>query len=140
MPAKGSTKTSRLLRDMTSGPQIVTAIGDGHIIPNHSGVKNHPELKFTEGSVIFAGEGGVITQDNANLFWDDANNRLRIGTGNAPISTLDIMGDARTLKLILSRGGIGIQEPYIEKSGNKAMSFFTIDNERLVISEGGNFD
>ena len=140
MPAKGSTKTSRLIKDMTSGPQIVTAIGDDHIIPNHSGVKNHPELKFTEGSILFAGTDGVITQDNANLFWDDTNERLRIGTGNAPIATLDVMGEARTLKLILSRGGIGIQEPYIEKSGNKAMSFFTIDNERMVISEGGNID
>jgi hypothetical protein len=35
---------------------------------------------FTAGSVIFAGTSGVYSQDNANLFWDDSNNRLGIGT------------------------------------------------------------
>jgi len=34
---------------------------------------------FTAGSVVFAGASGVYSQDNANLFWDDANNRLGIG-------------------------------------------------------------
>lgn len=35
---------------------------------------------FTQGSVIFAGALGVLSQDNANLFWDDTNNRLGVGT------------------------------------------------------------
>jgi len=35
---------------------------------------------LTLGSVIFVGTGGVISQDNANLFWDDTNDRLGIGT------------------------------------------------------------
>ena len=30
---------------------------------------------LTEGSVLFAGSGGVISEDNSNLFWDDGNNR-----------------------------------------------------------------
>jgi uncharacterized protein YjlB len=34
---------------------------------------------FTTGSVVFAGASGTYTQDNANFFWDDANNRLGIG-------------------------------------------------------------
>jgi len=34
----------------------------------------------TAGSVLFAGASGVLAQDNANLFWDDTNNRLGIGT------------------------------------------------------------
>ena len=34
----------------------------------------------TAGSVLFAGTSGVLQQDNANLFWDDTNNRLGIGT------------------------------------------------------------
>ena len=44
---------------------------------------------FTAGSVVFAGGSGVYTQDNANLFWDDSNNRLGIGT-TTPVSTLQI--------------------------------------------------
>lgn len=44
---------------------------------------------FTAGSVIFAGPSGAYAQDNANLFYDDANNRL--GVGNAtPQTTLHI--------------------------------------------------
>jgi hypothetical protein len=35
---------------------------------------------FTQGSVIFAGSGGTFAEDNANLFWDDTNNKLGIGT------------------------------------------------------------
>lgn len=34
---------------------------------------------FTAGSVVFAGASGVYSQDNTNLFWNDANNRLGIG-------------------------------------------------------------
>src|SRR3989344_7709159 len=34
----------------------------------------------TAGSVLFAGTSGILQQDNANLFWDDTNNRLGIGT------------------------------------------------------------
>lgn len=37
---------------------------------------------FTAGSVVFAGASGVYTQDNTNLFFDDTNNRLGIGTNS----------------------------------------------------------
>lgn len=46
---------------------------------------------FTIGSVVFAGTSGVYTQDNVNLFWDNTNNRLGIGTPT-PAVTLDIIG------------------------------------------------
>ncbi|MCB9216673.1 MAG: hypothetical protein H6616_12420 [Ignavibacteria bacterium] len=38
---------------------------------------------ITEGSVLFAGTSGAISQDNTNFFWDDATNRLGIGTNSA---------------------------------------------------------
>lgn len=37
---------------------------------------------FTAGSVVFAGASGVYSQDNANFFWDDTNNKLGIGNTN----------------------------------------------------------
>lgn len=37
---------------------------------------------FTAGSVLFANSAGCITEDNANLFWDNTNNRLGIGTAS----------------------------------------------------------
>ena len=54
---------------------------------------------LTPGSAIFAGAGGVISQDNSNLFWDDTNKRLEIGTGNrVMLAPLDITGDATTIE------------------------------------------
>lgn len=37
---------------------------------------------FTAGSVVFAGASGVYSQDNANLFWDNTNDRLGVGTNS----------------------------------------------------------
>lgn len=44
---------------------------------------------LTAGSVVFAGVAGVYSQDNTNLFWDDTNNWLGVGT-NAPATPIDI--------------------------------------------------
>lgn len=35
---------------------------------------------LTAGSVVFAGAAGAYAQDNSNLFWDNTNKRLGIGT------------------------------------------------------------
>jgi hypothetical protein len=43
----------------------------------------------TQGSVLFAGASGALAQDNANLFFDDSNNRLGVGT-NSPSVALHI--------------------------------------------------
>ncbi|HEY1041565.1 MAG TPA: tail fiber domain-containing protein [Candidatus Paceibacterota bacterium] len=54
---------------------------------------------FTQGSVVFAGSGGTLSQNNGKFFWDDTNGRLGIGT-NSPTTTnggLDI-----------ASGGIGL--------------------------------
>ncbi|MEI8361480.1 MAG: fibrobacter succinogenes major paralogous domain-containing protein [bacterium] len=53
---------------------------------------------LTSGSMLFAGTGGLLSQDNANYFWDDTNNRLGIGT-NLPGDALDIFGAGSGLKL-----------------------------------------
>jgi hypothetical protein len=44
---------------------------------------------FTQGSAVFAGVGGVYTQDNANFFWDNTTKRLGIGD-NTPTAALTI--------------------------------------------------
>lgn len=40
----------------------------------------------TQGSVLFAGASSVLAQDNANLFYDDTNNRLGIGTASPQVA------------------------------------------------------
>ena len=45
---------------------------------------------FTAGSIPFS-NGTILTQDNANLFYDDTNNRLGIGTAT-PLDTFHVVG------------------------------------------------
>lgn len=49
---------------------------------------------LTTGSVVFAGASGVYSQDNAQFFWDDTNNRLGIGT-TGPLASLDVANKFR---------------------------------------------
>jgi hypothetical protein len=63
---------------------------------------NLPTL--TSGSVLFS-NGTTIAQDNANLFWDDTNNRLGIGT-SAPLSKLDVK---TTNTVTASRGNLYVR-------------------------------
>jgi len=57
---------------------------------------------LTSGSVLFS-NGTTIAQDNANLFFDDTNNRLGIGTAT-PATTLQIAGTTTTQNILVQTG------------------------------------
>ena len=59
----------------------------GTLVPANGGTGT--ATAFTAGSVVFAGASGVYAQDNTNLFFDDTNNRLGIGT-SSPSTALTI--------------------------------------------------
>ncbi len=84
-----------------------------------------PKLKdpllnaFTKGSVLFS-DGFVVTEDNANFFWDDTNNRLGIGinSGMPALPGLSVLGhidllhtasdnDEHALELAVDAAGFG---------------------------------
>jgi cytoskeletal protein CcmA (bactofilin family) len=63
---------------------------------------------LTPGSVIFAGTGGALSQNNAKFFWDNGNERLGIGT-NTPAATLHVVGTGRfDGQLTVTTGGAAI--------------------------------
>lgn len=76
----------------------------------------------TTGSLLFVGSGPVLAQDNANLFWDDTNNRLGIGT-TTPAAPLQIGTTSTGEKLLVyndgsgNRWGFGIQTGYMQLIG-----------------------
>lgn len=43
----------------------------------------------TEGSIVFAGVGGILAEDNAGFFWDDALNLLKLVTTGDAIQILN---------------------------------------------------
>src|SRR3990167_1608824 len=67
---------------------------DDLFIPNYSGVQKvglKGNTGFTAGSVLFVDSDTQIAEDNANLFWDDTNNRLGVGT-TSPAGKLQVNG------------------------------------------------
>jgi len=96
---------------------------------------------LTEGSVPFIGTGGLVTEDNSNLFWDSANGRLGIGT-TTPDEKLTVLGNG-TISL-----GWGDTEQVGQLSwfgsdavvrGLNALRFQTnLNEDRLVIDSSGN--
>ena len=76
------------------------------------------------GSVLFAGTGGTIAQDNATFFWDDLNNRLGLGT-TAPTTRLEVIGTvsgsymtSQNYSIQGGNGSIVILKSYQDSGGN----------------------
>jgi hypothetical protein len=106
---------------------------------------------FTTGSVVFAGASGTYTQDNANFFWDDTNNRLGIGissptallhvktsgTGVAQANFTADLGTNNGRNLLLTAPSTdSASEPFTWSTGNSIA--FTIDaTERMRIDSSG---
>lgn len=101
---------------------------------------------LTAGSIPFAGSDGKLTQDNANLFWDDANNRLGIGLTNPSIN-LDITtsgsvgakiestnGDA-SLKIV--SGEAGGNNWLIQTAGTTSFGGVSAGRLRIFDNSGG---
>jgi hypothetical protein len=79
----------------------------------------------TVGRILFEGTGNVV-QESANLFWDNTNGRLGIGT-SSPISKLHIVGDTNIIYQQASTTGFTGKLYYAFKSGGvsgEAMSLF----------------
>lgn len=89
---------------------------------------------FTAGSVLFAGASGVYSQDNANFFWDDANNRLGIGS-NAPKAPLDVKLAAG--RWMTTKYDTNITLSAENDSGNPENMRLYGENIRLYTPQGG---
>ncbi len=98
------------------------------------------DTALTSGSVTFAGAGGLISEDNANLFWDDTNNRLGINT-NTPGNSLDVHTGGTTPILALnntagSQSAISFLNTSVAKwrIGNTATNTFDVYNFGLSLT------
>src|SRR5687768_7524135 len=75
-----------------------------------------PSGGFTGGSLVFSGASSLLSEDNANLFWDNTNNRLGIGT-NTPSHSLHVggavrvVGDLRLDQSLVDGDGFQVLDP-----------------------------
>ena len=79
MAPRGRPPSAKTLVDRQLGRNIVHPVlpaGDSYIIPNHSGQLDAGTFALTDGSIIFS-KGQKLTEDNFNLFWNDATNELQ---------------------------------------------------------------
>tara|TARA_Y100000389_G_scaffold41993_1_gene36711 strand:- start:1379 stop:2509 length:1131 start_codon:yes stop_codon:yes gene_type:complete len=60
----------------------------------------------TAGSILFVDAAGNLAQDNGELYWDNTNNRLGIGT-TSPTAAIEVDAGASTEYAILSTGANG---------------------------------
>jgi len=111
---------------------------------------------LTSGSVLFS-NGTTIAQSNSQLFWDNVNNRLGIGTAS-PANTLDVNGTLRfgttgnlivtstTTEINIVRQGVttfitsgSSGNAGVGTISNAAFTFFTNNGAKAQITAGGNF-
>ncbi len=79
---------------------------------------------FTPGSIIFAGSTGAYTQDNNNLFWADATNRLGLGT-TTPLSVLTVVGGSATVPTMSLGGNLKQSNFNWSPFGNERQQIFS---------------
>ena len=87
---------------------------------------------FTAGSVIFQGGSG-LAQDNANLFWDNTDNRLGIGT-TAPESLLQVHNTSAGADTYFTGSEI-----VYKKADNSSSYLDKMDTGDLVFRMGAGF-
>ena len=83
---------------------------------------------LTPGQVVFPGTGGALTGD-ANLFWDNTNKRLGVGT-NAPDAAVDVEGNIHASGTISSGASIVID-------GASALRSITSDATMNITTTAG---
>ena len=129
-----STKQATLV----SGTNIKTVnstslLGSGNLAV---GTFNLPSL--TSGSVLFS-NGTTIAQDNANLFWDDTNNRLGIGTAS-PANTLDVNGTGRVNGLMtVGSLQVGTSSSGFYSPTTNQLAGYVGGSEKFRLVANGNF-
>jgi hypothetical protein len=84
----------------------------------------------TAGSVLFAGTSGVLQQDNSGFFWDNANNRLGIGTAT-PATQLHL----------LQSSGSNTMRMTTSPAGGNVIEFRNTDNSTMgaILATGASF-
>ncbi len=101
--------------------QIINHDGIGHVyswsieyeeVPIMSAAGAPTFRGYTAGSVLYAGASGLLSQDNANFFWDATNHRLGIGTASPSVLTHWLSTGTGTVRLESASANGGVFQFY----------------------------
>jgi len=84
------------------------------------------------GSIVFSGPGGLLTGSNANLFWDNSNSRLGVGT-NAPNYSLEVYGVSGSLFSVEDR----MSGSLLSVSGISGIPIMEVSSDFKTVFAGG---
>lgn len=107
---------------------------------------------FSSGSVLFAGSGGTISENHGNLFWDDSNVRLGIGTvtpttylnivkkANGPYIELNdtVVGSGQLSNAIRFTNGLGTKWDIGSINNSPTLAFQQAGITLATFGNGGN--
>jgi hypothetical protein len=114
--------------------------GSGNLVAANISGTSLTDSGLTQGSVVFAGTSGLLTQDNANFFWDGTAKRLGIGiSGTSMLATLDLRSTLGTLPTASISGSTSMAELLVDQSGTGDL--FTASKSgatQFVVTNAGN--
>jgi hypothetical protein len=94
---------------------------------------------FSSGSVLFAGPGGSISQNNASFFWDNVNGRLGINN-SSPSERLEVNGVIRAWTSVqLGQFGSGVLNVSSFAKSATGADFFSFDNASGYTAANGTY-
>lgn len=93
---------------------------------------------LTLGSIVFAGTAGLLTQDNTNLFWDDTNNRLGLGTAVPGFQFHGVAPDASSFNFNLDTYGTAAVPNYRGRAARGTLaSASALQADDLILALSG---
>lgn len=94
---------------------------------------NYPTPNMTTGSVVFIGADGRLAEDNSNLFWDDTNKRLGIGT-TGPGYPLEVNGNIKATRIGL---GTNPDNSYSLMAAGSVRGVTVMGDQLATVASGG---
>lgn len=91
---------------------------------------------LTQGSVIFAGSGGTLAEDNANFFFDNTNNTLGIGTTRSGA----ISGTNPSVRILGTGSSSATSSFEVQNSGASTILFVRNDGRVAVGTNAPSYD
>ncbi len=86
-------------------------------------------LTGDSGSLFFAGTDGNASENNTELFWDNTNNRLGIGTNSNLNYKLNVNGNIGSTHLLLNNGNPFGPAPLIIRGGGQDQRMIAFQDE-----------